>query len=229
MLLHGAKGGGQGRGVTLSPPKTSFSTPRCGAQHLLGQHAAPLGRQVLEGEDEAPMEAAIALQRPVMHVRPLLLLLQPVQPAARHGEGARLSPRPHRFTPQPWGRSGAPRSPGHIDVTHPLPCGVDVPRLHVARVPHHAAQLVAGEGALCHLPPPGGTSLSRAERSPLGLAGSDVHGGPGGAEAGGEDVHPHLHLALCRGVDALPLVPVSPRSPSPPPPASRLVIGCPPC
>lgn len=92
-----------------------------------------------------------------------------------------------------------------------------------------------GDGDVPPPPHPPGCPCPPAGCSPLGLAGGDVDGGARGAEAGGEDVHPHLHLALHRGAGGhwyqhplSPVPPPVPRCPQCPchlPPASPLGLG----
>lgn len=74
----------------LCPPHPDTRT--LGVPRLVGQDAELLGRQALEGEDESPVEGPVPLQRAVMDVRPLPLLLQPVQPPA--GGDAAVTPVP---------------------------------------------------------------------------------------------------------------------------------------
>jgi len=50
---------------------------------LLGDDDLLLGHQVVEGVDEAPVEVALARDGVVVHVGVLLVLLLPLQPAAR--------------------------------------------------------------------------------------------------------------------------------------------------
>ena len=54
---------------------------------LLGDDNLLLCNQVVEGIDEAPVEVALSCQGVVVHVRVLLVLLLPFQPAGREVRG----------------------------------------------------------------------------------------------------------------------------------------------
>ena len=184
-------------GVSRSSPAPlpAPAPPPRGAPRLARQDAEPLGRQVLEGEDKTPVEGPVALQRAVMDVRPLPLLLQPVQPPAvppRGGDTA-ITPVPSPAVTSPGGRGGGLGSPGDVDIAHPLPHQVDVLQVHVLRVPDHAAQLIPrwgrrGRVTSCpgDVPVPPPSPGDRPGAHLWGLRGVMSTGGPGGPRLAGK-------------------------------------------